>query len=206
MHRVLLLLVLCSSATFADSIFDFNNDDLDTYTPFTDTSNGVSATFSSNGDPGGFSLTFYRSPNSSGNILFQPGPAGLDNLSLFIQFSQPLSNIELTFILNGTEQSVFNLRALLGSAPVGQVSATGLRLPGAFFPEGRIAFTDSTFDNVILSSSALDFAIDNVSVSPANAAVPEPGTLGLSGIFVFGAVAFGRRISACRKLTRLPVD
>lgn len=202
MHRLFLVLFCCSSLTFADSIFNFDNDPLDIYTPFADTNNGVTATFRSNGDPGGFSLTTYSSPNTSGNILFQPGPAGLDQLSLAVAFDQVLSRVELTFVINGSNTQPFTLQALLGSNVVGQVSATGNRIPGAIFPENRILFNSASFDNIILSSEALDFAVDNISVTPGTSVVPEPGTLWLSGSAVMMWLTVRQRISSRKVRSR----
>jgi hypothetical protein len=50
--KIFLPMVLFCAAASADTIFNFDNDSLGTSTTFTDTVNGLSATFSSSADPG----------------------------------------------------------------------------------------------------------------------------------------------------------
>lgn len=180
----LFLLLLCSFASAA-TVFNFNEKPLNTYTPFAMTKDGITVSFASNGDPGGFALTFYSSPSLSGNVLFQPGPADMDNLALSVDFDQALSSISLNFAINGTSSQRLELAAYLAGQQVGDVFATGVRPPGAFFPEGLIGFSGASFDSVILTSEALDFAIDNVTVT---APAPEPGTIVITGLVLAGGI------------------
>jgi hypothetical protein len=96
--KLILPLALCASA-HATSLVDFNFDsDLQgTTTTFTDTIAGLSATFSGSADPGGFVLYPSIFETLTGNVLGDPGPAGVDGLGLDIQFSQNLSAITLDF-------------------------------------------------------------------------------------------------------------
>lgn len=57
---------LCSAAN-ASTLFTFHNDNLGTTSDFTDTVNGLSATFSSSADPGGFIVypSFFETPISN---------------------------------------------------------------------------------------------------------------------------------------------
>lgn len=71
-----------SGAAQASTIFNFDNDNLGTSTNFTDTVNGLSATFSSPADPGGFVVYASMFETLTGNVLGDPGPAGLDNLAV----------------------------------------------------------------------------------------------------------------------------
>jgi hypothetical protein len=173
-----------SQSLSADPTFDFETTLPGTATPFTNTVSGLSATFSSSGDPGGFAVmaTFFQA--LTGNVLINPGPAGLDNLVLTIVFSIPQTNISMDFATNSPAGVPFNLDAFNGASAVGSASATGAIPSGFLFPEGVISFSGPAFNRVVLSSPALDFAVDNVSVSTT--AIPEPGSLML---LIAGAIS-----------------
>lgn len=51
-------------------------------------------------------------------------------------------------------------------------------LPGFTFPEGEIALSGELFNNIVVSSTATDFAVDNITVATA----PEPAVSGLFGL------------------------
>jgi hypothetical protein len=188
-----LLFLLTASAPLvpAATVFNFDADTVGKGTPFTDTVGGLSATFSSSGDPGGFVIatTFFKA--LTGNVLFEPGPAGVNNLTLTVLFSVPQTNISLNFATNSAPGVLFNLNAFNNAAAVGSVSEAGVIPPGFSFPEGLISFTGSTFNRVVLSSPALDFSIDNVTVN-AGTTVPEPGTLAFFMLAALAAPAVGR--------------
>jgi hypothetical protein len=199
--KIFLPVVLCCAAASADTIFNFDNDSLGTSTTFTDTVNGLSATFSSSADPGGFVIYASMFETLTGNVLGDPGPAFQDNLALNIDFSQDLSAIDLDFATaDFSTPSPFTLTAYENSVLVGSATSTGQFLPGFTFPEGEIAFSGDIFDQVVLSSTSSDFAVDNIDVAPnvAIASTPEPGTLCLLGIglIFLGSPAVRRRISA----------
>ncbi len=174
---------LSCMAMQAASTFNFDSDTVGTNTQFTDTSNGISATFLSPGDPGGFSIqpaVFFQA--LTGNVLGDPGSSGFQGLSLEIDFSTNLSALSLLFSTAdfGTA-SPFTLTAYEGATQVGSVSATGVVPIGFTFPEGEIAYSGG-FNRVVLSSTAPDFAIDDVVV----AAAPEPNTFLLLGLSLSG--------------------
>jgi hypothetical protein len=77
---------------------------------------------------------------------------------------------------------------------VGSASSTGEFLSGFTFPEGEIAFEGGAFNQVVISSAATDFAVDNITVNPT----PEPGTLAPIGIglFLLGVASIRRRKAA----------
>ena len=107
--RLLFAAFAACAAANAAAIFNFDTDNPGTSTTFTDTSNGLSATFSSSADPGGFVLeeaNFFDT--LTGNVLGDPGPAGQDNLT-----------------------------AYENSTPVGSNTLAGQFLPGLLFPEGE---------------------------------------------------------------------
>lgn len=181
----------CAAAN-ASTIFNFDNDSLGTATNFTDTVNGLSATFSSSADPGGFVVYQSFFETLTGNVLGDPGPAGLDGLNLDINFSQNLAAATLDFATAdfGTP-SPLTLTAYEGSTMVGSYTSTGQYLDGFTFPEGEISFAGQTFNQLVVSSSAMDFAVDNINVTPS----PEPAAFSL---FAVGLLAMG--IPAARRM------
>jgi hypothetical protein len=119
----------------------------------------------------------------------------LDNLALKIGFSQNLSAITLDFATSDfITPSPFTITTFEGSTQVGTATSTGQFLQGFTFPEGEITFEGGPFDNVVLSSTAMDFAVDNVTVIAA----PEPGTLALlgAGLLLTGLPSLRRRKAA----------
>lgn len=169
---------LCGAA-HASTVFNFDNDNLGTTTGFTDTVNGLSATFSSSSDPGGFVVYQSIFETLTGNVLGDPGPLGLDNLSLSVDFSANLAAVTLDFATSDfSTPSPLTLEAYENSTLIGSATATGQFLNGFSFPEGEIAFAGSPFNQIVISSTASDFAVDNIAVAPA----PEPTTYALLGI------------------------
>jgi hypothetical protein len=190
--KLFLPMVLLSAAANASVVFTFDGDSPGTSTTFTDTVGGLSATFSSSADPGGFVVYPTMFETLTGNVLGDPGPAFMDNLALDVSFSQNLSAIELDFATSDfITPSLFTVSAYENSDLVGSVSSTGQFLSGFTFPEGEIAFAGGPFNNVVISSAATDFAVDNITVATA----PEPGTLATFGIglFLLGISSVRRR-------------
>jgi hypothetical protein len=186
--------VLCAAAD-ASTVFDFDGDNLGTTTGFTNTVNGLSATFSSSADPGGFVVYQSMFETLTGNVLGDPGPAGMDNLALSVNFSVNLAAVELDFATSDfSAPSPFTLTAYENSQLIGSASSTGQFLNGFSFPEGEIAFAGSPFNRIVLSSPASDFAVDNITVATA----PEPATCALLGIalLALGVPALRRRRAA----------
>lgn len=177
----LTILALCAPASA--ELFTF--EDVPTFTPipFSATSGAITANFSSpQGSP------FFTTPGPfsalTGNVLIDSDPAFNE---LQISFSQPLQALSLIFVLNANQFSdVLSLNAFLGGVAVGSASATGV-VPGGFtFPEGTISFGGTAFDEVRLTSTAVDFGIDNIDVS---ASIPEPSSLWFAGAGVAALVA-----------------
>lgn len=183
----LVLLAAFAATAQAGAIFTFDGDAPGTTTQFTDTVNGLSATFSSPADPGGFQIQPSIFQALTGNVLGDPGPSLANDIPLTVTFSQELSAITAVFATaDFGPPSPFTLTAFEGNTLVGSVSATGIVPAGFTFPEGEIAFAGPAFNTVVFSSAAPDFAIDQV----ATAAAPEPSLMGLVGLalITFGAI------------------
>jgi hypothetical protein len=192
--RLFLAAVALSAAANASTIFNFDGDALGASTTFTDTVNGLSATFSSSADPGGFVVYQSFFETLTGNVLGDPGPAGQDNLALTISFSQNLSAVVLDFATSDfITPSPLTLTADENSTSVGSNTQPGQFLSGFTFPEGEIAFDGAIFNQIVISSTATDFAVDNIKVIPANA--PEPTSCALlgAGLLALGIPAVRRR-------------
>jgi hypothetical protein len=128
----------------------------------------------------------------NGNVIGDPGPAGANNLALSIGFSHDIGAVTLDFATaDFASPSPLTLTAYENSNLVGSVSATG-NVPGGFlFPEGQVSFTGGTFNQLVISSSAPDFAIDNINATTA----PEPAPVALLGasLLALGIPALRRR-------------
>ena len=176
---------ICAAAN-ASTIFNFDNDSLGTATNFTDTQNGLSATFSSTADPGGFVVYSSIFETLTGNVLGDPGPAGQNNLALSVAFNHTISAVTLNFATSDFNvPSPLTLTAYQNANQVGSVSSAGGFLSGFTFPEGEISFSGSAFNQLVISSAATDFAVDNIAVVEA---VPEPAAYFL---FTLGLLAIG---------------
>jgi hypothetical protein len=188
------LVLLCAAAN-ASAIFNFDGDAPGTSTTFTDTVNGISATFFSSADPGGFTVYPSMFETLNGNVLGDPGPAFMDNLTLGVDFSQDLAAITLDFATSDfITPSPLTITAYENGALVGSATSTGQFLPGFDFPEGEITFAGGFFNQLVISSTATDFAVDNLNVIAA----PEPGTFALLGasLLLSGIPAIRRRNAA----------
>lgn len=180
---VLALFAVSSPALRADATFNFETNTVGTTTPFTDTNNGVSATFSSSSDPGGFLVIGVSTFDTlTGKVLID-NPS--TNRTLAIQFSSLQSAISLDFATDSPGGVLFDLDAFDGGTQVGSVTAIGSIPLGFTFPEGIISFSGAEFDSVVLSApTAPAFAIDNVTVT----GVPEPTSLPVS-VLALGVLA-----------------
>jgi hypothetical protein len=206
------LVAFCSTREArANFLFDFDNQTPYTVqTPFSDTNGGITANFSTPG-----SNPYALVPNVidgapqfhslTGNVLESPYPLpGAGAVSpLVVQFSQPLRWLSLTYAYDGTSSDTFSLRAFSGG-PTGTAAGSALTVTGSlpdgfFYPEGVLTFFPKTsFDTVVLSTTAIADAIDNIAGAPVNGtppptATPEPPLLALGGIGALGLAVVGWR-------------
>jgi hypothetical protein len=149
----------------------------------------MTATFTSPDGPSLFSVTTTFFSTLTDHILYDSNGAP-DRLA--IEFDRPLSRIQLTFATKGP--GFFTLTAFLGAERVGSLSFLGAIPAGLILPEGHALFEDTPFDNVLLSSTASDFAVDDVTVRTV-ASVPEPAAVLLvaMGLLLLAPVMHRRR-------------
>jgi hypothetical protein len=174
----------------ADAIFDFEANAPNTSTPFTNTVNGLSATFSGQTsvcDPRALGFSFQ---SLSGNVLVQSLCVAGQSGPLTISFSSDLTGISFNF---ATAQSAgtLALAAFENAASVGTASFTATLPSGRSNGEGIASFS-GTFNRLTLTSGNL-LALDNINASTSTAAVPEPASLATVASGIGLLAAFVRR-------------
>lgn len=186
----------------ADSIFNFEDLTLGTQAPFTETNNGVTATFSSS-LPNTFDIEADPAGIGSGQRLIQIDTTTANNVSLTVSFGgQQFQSVSLPFAILGITADnpapQLTLQALLNGTAIGSISApTTTNLPdvGPFYSTGSLSFSPgAAFDSLVLTSSRNGFAIDDLNVSTsAVSGVPEPASLALLMSGMAATLAFLRR-------------
>lgn len=155
-------------------------------TPFNQTVNGTTASFSSPSDSAypafsiqSYETTFIVLSQFSGKWLYDNKPS---RDALIIRFSSPLTSINFTFATResrrgtATQSTNVTLTAYMDStdsAPIGSATAPGTFISNAY-PQGTVSFTsvDQPFNLVKIEipnafQSVTDFFIDNIAVTLA---------------------------------------
>jgi hypothetical protein len=182
-------LILSAPVRAQAASFNFESVPLGTTTPFSVTNGGVTASFSS---PDGAVFFVGNSFFSTltGHVLLD---ADAPLHTLIVTFDQPINAGSVRFAVNGDVASTLTMQLFLGAAPVLSLTASGIIPPAFSFPEGSLAYSGPLGDNLRFTSTAVNFAIDDLEVTAA-AAVPEPSTLGLLGSgLIWGARRWSRR-------------
>jgi hypothetical protein len=207
-----LLLGVAVGIANADSVWNFDNSSA-SGTPFSETSNGVTATFSATpGSP------FYGVYPGLSQFEIEPVTGLFSSLTgnalgnfydgrwiLTVDFAEATS-ISLLFatVQSGDDThpnaGVFTLSAFEHGTPVGTVSATGtvaqgFNHPGADHPEGSIGLAGVLFDEVKMSSNTDSFVVDDIHLTRAVEVVgiPEPTSLLLLSCGLVVVAAMRRR-------------
>jgi hypothetical protein len=200
---VLGLVFVAGSAAIAraDSIFNFEDLALGTQAPFTETNNGVTATFATS-LPNTFDIETDPDGIGSGQRLIQIGTTTANNVSLTVTFGgQQFQSVSLPFAILGVTGDnpapQLTLQALLNGTAIGSINAptiTNLPAGGPFYSTGSLSFSPGgAFDSLVLTSSRNGFAIDDLSVSTAAVSgVPEPAPVALLMFGMAGMLAFVR--------------
>jgi hypothetical protein len=186
--------VLSGGSLLADTIFNFDNVPAGQVTPFSDSQNGIVATFTAIPEPdietdGGVAPGWIGpegfDPTAPGQFL----RAGFRN-SLDIVFNQDLNRVILDYAVFAEGGiSYFSLDAFEKGTRVGgdfQFGSEG----------GVIGFSGANFNELFLADVNHESGIDNVQVSVAPEAIPEPATLGLVALCLlsFGVMFRKRRV------------
>jgi hypothetical protein len=171
------------------ALFNFENIAAGTPLPFTETINGLSATFTGNAsicNSGGLFVTL------SGNVAIQQfcGP-NTETGPLGISFSEDLSSVSFNFATVGGANSL-TVEALENGAPVSTSTFNSSIPPGQFADEGFVALSGIFNMLVLTGGGGALLAIDNVSTP----AVSEPGSIALLGAALAGFGILRRRRTA----------
>jgi hypothetical protein len=193
------VLTIASASASASVTFDFETILHGTATPFSITSGGITAIFSSPDGNVFLSLdSTGLTTNLAGNVVVDPG---FLSHPLDIVFSESVASVTMKFalVLGTPLRSTLLLSAFSGGTAgtlVGTVSAVGGPAPPTFFPEGVISFLGSRFDAIRLTADVESFAIDDVRVFSA-AEVPEPTS------FIFTVTGIGASVALARSKSQI---
>jgi PEP-CTERM motif len=204
----LFFLIFCVAVgtSSADSLFGFDDPAALPGTPFMETSNGVTASFTASPGPGfsGSTNESFEVISAAGEFSSFTGDALTNTMSgpwiLTVGFSSDATSISLLFatVVNTDDMhpnmGVFTLSAFENGTPVGSVSEIGTTPQGFKHSEGSVSLSGVVFNEVVMSADTPIFAIDDIDLKPAVVAVaPEPASLLLVGSGLLGVAGIKRR-------------
>jgi hypothetical protein len=204
---LLVSLVLSASPASAQvGFWSFDDLLIGVPTPFSQTKSGITANFSTVAGPlDAFAIGSSFFTTLTGTVLLSAN--GASN-RLGIGFNRVIDSLDLAFALNTqVTTDPFLVQSFLGANLVGSLAAFGtLRASG--FVEGSFVTRGTSFDRVVISSLAPDFAIDRLNARVTTTPEPDAWLLmavGLAGIAIahrrtrrqtYARMA-RRRLSAC---------
>lgn len=191
------ILLLLPSALWAGPA-NYNFDNLFNFprTTFTDTQGGVQATFSSNDGSNAFGVSQSFLSTMSGLVLSDSDSA---RHTLVISFSTITTSFSFLYGLDDPSNTSFlSVNLFLGLSPVGSFTATGTIPNGDLYPQGLFSRSGVAFDSLQISSTAQNFAIDQLNTVNN---LPEPGSLAM--MFVAGLIAIA--VGVGKRLRPAPV-
>lgn len=187
-------------AAAAAAAYGFEDQPIGVQTPFAASLGGVTASFSSpaGADPGAFQVSYNSSSGpfaapyrTLSNAFLTVGTSfGAIGAPLRIAFSAPVSSISFLFALDDPANAA---AITLATNAGGTATSRGVLTAGFRYPEGSLSFLGAAFTAVTLISTAPDFQLDDLSVTAAAAAVPEPVSLAAAGAGLAGLAALRRR-------------
>jgi len=180
--------VLCGAFLFSAiscnaALFTFEGLVTGLTTPFTDTVDGLSATFSGSASVCDAAGLF---ANLTGNVLIQGLCVGPQSGMLSITFSSDITNLSLAFA-NQAGPGTLTVTAFENVTQVGTGILNSSVPPGRFNGEG-LGGISGTFNRVTLVGSTV-LALDNVDATAAGVPEPSAAAMILGGIALIGAMA-----------------
>jgi hypothetical protein len=193
-------IVLCAPAKAGSILFDFDNAPLHSPLPIDLTVDGLTAHFSATGQ--GFSIQAantmgFTPAGFSGYCIY---PSSIYEADLLVGFSQTLTDFSILYAPQelATDSSArMRVTAYMNNTLVGTNTMTAY--PPGTWPSATLSFSSAQgFNRVVVHYDAPPptggdygpiFMADNMRVTTASSAVPEPSTLGLLGLGALGLLA-----------------
>jgi hypothetical protein len=208
----------------AGVIFNFEDQaTFTTQTPFSVTNAGVTATFNAQNPQAGTYAVFPTDPSTqqfhalTGNVLESviasqiplPGSAHTAFTPLVVQFSQSLQSISLAYAYLDINHDTVSLQAFAGGKADGSpLTVTGTVPDGFSNPEGSLTLTPTKpFDSIVLSTTSVALAVDNLSATLPNETKPPPvtATAEPTSVLLLGIGALGMMVLGWRQ-SRAPAE
>lgn len=175
-----------AAAPAQGTVFDFETVPAGTAAPVTSTVGGLSATFTGAAsvcDVGDLFLTL------RGRALAQEFCATPESGGVVVALSAERGGATFNFAtLFGSE--TMTVQAIRGATLVGTFTFVSVGQGGDFDIGEGVAAVDAPFDRLVLSSSSLAFAIDNLRV--VETVVPEPAVVVLVGVGLMASAGVAR--------------